>query len=90
MSSGLHDEAHSRYGLIAAQGNSYLARYRARVKRDPLMAQSEVLTDLIKTAPVEEGKWNATAKELELFDLALVLANQGHCDPKTLARAARD
>ncbi|MCR9258607.1 MAG: hypothetical protein NXH95_02715 [Pseudomonadaceae bacterium] len=54
------------------------------------MAQSEVLTDLIKTAPVEEGKWNATAKELELFDLALVLANQGHCDPKTLARAARD
>lgn len=32
----------------------------------------------------------STAKGLELYDLALELANRSHCDPKTLTRAARD
>jgi len=90
ISSGLHDEAYRRYGLSAAQGNSYLARYRAVAKRYPMMAPAEMLADLIKTTPGEEGKWFATAKELELYDLALELANQSPCDPKTLTRAARD
>ena len=90
ISSGLHDEAYRRYGLSAAKGNSYLARYRAVAKRYPMMAPAEILADLIKTTPGEEGKWFATAKELELFDLALELANQSPCDPKTLTRAARD
>ena len=90
ISSGLHDEAYRRYGLSAAKGNSYLARYRAVAKRYPMMAPAEILADLIKTTPGEEGKWFATAKELELFDLALELAYQSPCDPKTLTRAARD
>jgi hypothetical protein len=90
ISSGLHDEAYRRYGLSAAKGNSYLARYRAVAKRYPMMDRAEILADLIKTTPGEEGKWFATAKELELFDLALELANQSPCDPKTLTRAARD
>ena len=38
----------------------------------------------------DEGKWFATAKDLKLYDLALKLVNQTHCDPKTLTRAARD
>lgn len=90
ISSGLHDEAYRRYRLRAAQGNSYLARFRAVAKRYPMMAPEDILADLIKTTPGEEGKWFATAKELELYDLALELANQGPRDPKTLTRAARD
>jgi len=90
ISSGLHDEAYRRYGLSAAQGNSYLARYRAVAKRYPMMAPAEILADLIKTTPGQEAKWFASAKELELYELALDLANRSPCDPKTLTRAARD
>ncbi|PUB74135.1 MAG: hypothetical protein DBO99_19305 [gamma proteobacterium symbiont of Ctena orbiculata] len=90
ISSGLHEEAYRRYGLSAAVGNSYIARFRAVAKRYPMKDKSQVLSDLIATTPGEEGKWFATAKELELYDLALELANRSHCDPKTLTRAARD
>jgi hypothetical protein len=90
ISSGLHEEAYQRYGLNAAVGNSYITRFRAVAKRYPMKEPSEILADLIATAPGEEGKWFATAKELELDELALELANRNHCDPKTLTRAARD
>ena len=90
ISSGLHGEAYRRYGLRAAQGNSYLARFRAVAKRYPMKDTSAILADLIAMTPGEEGKWFATAKELELYDLALDLANCSPCDPKTLTRAARD
>ena len=90
ISSGLQEEAYQRYGLGAATGNSYIARFRAVVKRYPVKNKAQILTDLIATTPGDEGKWFATAKELELFDLALELANRTHCDPKTLTRAARD
>ena len=90
ISSGLHDEAYRRYGLRAAQGNSYLARFRAVAKRYPMMAPADILADLIKTTPGEEGKWFATAKELKLYEFALQLADQSPCEPKTLTRAARD
>ena len=75
ISSGLHGETYRRYGLKAAQGNSYLARYRAVAKRYPMMAPAGILADLIKTTPGEEGKWFATAKDLKLYELALQLAN---------------
>lgn len=90
ISSGLHDEAYRRYGLSAAVGNSYIARFRAVAKRYPMKDKSQVLSDLIATTPGEEGKWFATAKELELYDLALELAKRSPCDPKTLTRAVRD
>ncbi len=90
ISSGLHDEAYRRYGLSLAQGNSYLARFRAVAKRYPMMAPADILSDLIKTTPGEEGKWFATAKDLKLYELALQLADQSPCEPKTLTRAARD
>lgn len=90
ISSGLHEEAYQRYGLSAAVGNSYIARFRAVAKRYPMKDSSEILADLIATTPGEEGKWFATAKELGLYDLALELANRSPCDPKTLTRAARD
>jgi hypothetical protein len=90
ISSGMHEEAYQRYGLSAAVGNSYIARFRALVKRYPVKDKAQILADLIAATPGDEGKWFATAKELELFDLALELANRTHCDPKTLTRAARD
>lgn len=90
ISSGLHDEAYRRYGLRAAQGNSYLARFRAVEKRYPMMAPADILADLIKTTPGEEGKWFATAKDLQLYKFALQLVDQSPCEPKTLTRAARD
>ncbi|HEC13202.1 MAG TPA: hypothetical protein ENI80_08135 [Acidiferrobacteraceae bacterium] len=90
ISSGLHEEAYQRYGLSAAVGNSYIARFRAVAKHYPMKDKLQILSDLIATTPGEEGKWFATAKEIKLFDLALELANRSHCDPKTLTRAARD
>lgn len=90
ISSGLHEDAYRRYGLSAAMGNSYIARFRAVAKRYPQKDQSQILADLIATTPGEEGKWFATAKQIGLYDLALELANQTPCDPKTLTRAARD
>jgi len=90
ISSGLYEEAYRRYGLSAAVGNSYIARFRSVVKRYPMKDKSQILSDLIATTPGEDGKWFATAKELELYDLALELANRSPCDPKTLTRAARE
>ncbi len=90
ISSGLQEEAYQRYGLSAAVGNSYIARFRAVAKRYPAKDKLRILADLIGTTPGDEGKWFATAKELGLLDLALELANRSHCDPKTLTRAARD
>ncbi len=90
VSSGLQEEAYQRYGLSAAVANSYIARFRAVAKRYPAKDKLQILTDLIATTPGEEGKWFATAKSIEYFDLALELASRSHCDPKTLTRAARD
>ena len=90
ISSGLHEEAYRRYGLSAAVGNSYIARFRSVAKRYPTKDKLQVLSDLIAATPGEEGKWFATAKELAFFDLALELANRSPSDPKTLTRAARD
>ena len=55
-----------------------------------LSVEHAILADLIKTTPGEEGKWFATAKDLQLYKLALQLADKSPCEPKTLIRAARD
>ena len=47
ISSGLHEEAYRRYGLSAAEGNSYLARFRSVAKRYPMKDKAEILADLI-------------------------------------------
>jgi hypothetical protein len=90
ISSGMYEDAYRCYGLSATVGSSYISRFRAVAKRCPMKDKSQILSDLIATTPGEEGKWFATAKELELYDLALELANRSPCDPKTLTRAARD
>ena len=90
LSSGLVDEAYRRYGLEANQAGTYLATFRAVAKKYPHKPASEILADLAKTTPGDEGKWFAAAKDAGLYDDALALASRTPCDPKTLARAARD
>lgn len=90
LSSGLVDEAYRRYGLEANQAGTYLATFRAVAKKYPHKSASEILGDLVETTPGDEGKWFAAAKDAKLYDDALALASRAPCDPKTLARAARD
>lgn len=90
LSSGMLDEAYARYGLRANQGGTYLATFRAVAKRYPHKAAAEILADLVKATPGDEGKWFAAAKEAGLYDDALALASRTPCDPRTLTRAARD
>ena len=90
LSSGMVDEAYARYGVRANQGGTYLATFRAVSKKYPHKAAGEILADLVKTTPGDEGKWFAAAKDAGLYDEALALAIRTPCDPKTLTRAARD
>ena len=90
LSLGRTEEAYRRYGLYAHRAGTYLATFRAVAKAYPSVPRAQILSDLIETTPGEEGKWFATAKELGLYDVALKLARESPCDPKTLARAARD
>jgi hypothetical protein len=90
LSSGMAEEAYERYGLQANRGPTYLATFRAVARKYPRKAPRDILADLVKTTPGDEGKWFAAAKEAGLYDEALALASRTPCDPKTLARAARD
>lgn len=90
LSSGLADEAYRRYGLVANQGGSYLATFRAVRKKYPHKSSGEILASLVETTPGEEGKWFAAAKDAGLYDEAVALASRTPTDPRTLARAARD
>lgn len=88
LASGRAEEAYQRYGLLANQGGTYLATFRAVAKRYPHKTAGEVLADLVRSTPGDEGKWFAAAKDAGLYDEALGLARQTPCDPKTLTRAA--
>ena len=59
-------------------------------RKYPHKKAEEILADLVKQTPGEEGKWFAAAKGVKLFDEAIVLANSTPCSPQTLTRAARD
>lgn len=90
LSSGLVDEAYERYGLRANRASTYLATFRAVAKKYPHKDARQLLADLVGTTAGDEAKWFAAAKEAGLYDEALDLAGRSPCDPKTLARAARD
>jgi len=90
LSSGLVEEAYARYGLRANRGTTYLATFRAVARKYPAKTASQILADLLKAYPGEEGKWFAAAKEAGLYDDAIALATTNPCDPRTLTRAARD
>lgn len=90
LAAGRSDEAYARYGVRSRTGPTYLATFRAVVKRYPQKVPADILADLAKATPGDEGKWFAAAKDAGLHDEALELARRSPCDPKTLARAARD
>jgi hypothetical protein len=90
LSSGLSEEAYARYGVRANRRGTYLATFRAVAEKYPNKAAAEILADLVATTPGEEGKWFAAAKRAGLYDEALAVARRSPCDPRTLARAARD
>ncbi len=90
LSSGFVDDAYTRYGLRANRAGTYLATFRAVQRKYTHKHPPEILADLVATTPGEEGKWFAAAKEAGLYDEALALARRTPCDPRTLARAARD
>ncbi len=88
--SGMMEEAYHRYAIQANRRNTYLATFRAIVKKYPHRDKREILADLVASTPGEEGKWFATAKSIGLLDEAIDLANRSPCNPQTLVRAARD
>ena len=90
LSSGLVEEAYTRYGLRANHGGTHLATFRAVARKYPHKTSERILANLVAATPGEEGKWLAAAKELGLYEAAIELARTSPCDPKTLARAARD
>ncbi len=90
LSSGMVEEAYSRYAIEANQKTTYLATFRTIAKKYPHKEASDILRDLVAGTPGEEGKWFAAAKSVELYSQAIELANRTPCDPKTLTRAARD
>ena len=90
LSAGLAEQAYERYGARAPRGGTYLATFRAVARRYPHKAAGDILCDLVRTTPGEEGKWFAAAREAGLYDEALALASRTPCDPRTLTRAARD
>ena len=90
LSSGMADEAYTRYAIEANRGITYLATFRAIVKKYPHKTKSEILNDLVESTPGEEGKWFAAAKSAGLYDEAIALANKTPCDPRTLTRAAKE
>jgi len=90
IDSGMADEAYQRYAMKANKRNTYLATFRAIMKKYPHKEQRDVLADLVESTPGEEGKWFATAKSIGLYDEAIDLANRSPCSPQTLVRAARD
>ena len=90
LSSGMVEEAYQRYGLSANRAGTYLATFRAVMKRYPSKEPQTILAGLVGTTPGEEGKWFAAAKSVGLLDEALDLVRRSPCDPRTLTRAARD
>ena len=90
LSSGLSEQAYSRYAIEANQKSTYLATFRAIAKKYPHKEPADILKDLAASTPGEEGKWFAAAKSAGLYGQAIELASQSPCDPRTLIRAARD
>ena len=90
LSSGMAEEAYAKYAIEANQKTTYLATFRAIVKKYPDKDTGDILNDLVASSPGNEGKWFAAAKSAGLLREAVNLANRSPCDPRTLTRAARD
>jgi hypothetical protein len=90
LSAGRVDEAYARYATTASRCGTHLATFRAVAKKYPQKCASDILADLVKSTPGDEGKCFAAAKDAGLYEEALELASRAPCDPKTLTRAATE
>jgi hypothetical protein len=90
LTSGLAEEAYSRYAMEASHGTTNLAIFRAIAKKYPGKPAEAILRDLVASQPGQEGKWFAAAKDSGLFELAIELVNKSPTAPTTLIRAAKD
>ncbi|MBU0946632.1 MAG: hypothetical protein KJ804_11700 [Proteobacteria bacterium] len=90
LTSGMVEEAYAKYAIEANQKTTYLATFRAIVKKYPNKDSGDILADLVASSPGNEGKWFAAAKSAGLLREAVNLANRSPCDPKTLTRASRE
>jgi tetratricopeptide (TPR) repeat protein len=90
LSSGMADEAYQRYAIVANQGTTYLATFRAICRKYPYKTPVDILNDLVISTPGQAGKWFAAAKDAGLYELAIELARQSPVDHRTLNRAAAD
>ena len=89
-SSGLDEDAYTRYAIMANQSTTHLATFRAITKKYPHKPASDILRDLVASTPGAQGKWFAAAKDAGLYDQAIALVGHSPADPRTLTRAARD
>lgn len=89
LEAGRRDEAYWKYGLGIREGNTYLASYRAIVRKYPERDPGQVLGDLVDMSQ-ERGKWFAAARHAGYLDVARDCARSGLVEPKTLVTAARD
>ena len=89
-SSGLVEEAYTRYAIVANQSTTHLATFRAIARKYPHKPAADILRDLVASTPGAEGKWFAAAKDAGLFEQAIALVARSPADPRTLTRAARD
>lgn len=76
LSSGFAEEPYARYTIEANLGTTFLATYRAIVKKYPTKAPAKILDDLVASTPVQEGKWFAAAKDAGLYDEAIALPSE--------------
>jgi len=90
LSDGQAEEAYRRYAMQANRKTTNLATFRAITGKYPHNSAKEILEDLTKSTPGEEGKWFAAARSAGLLREALELVSKSPCDHKTLATAARD
>ena len=71
LSSGLVEDAYRRYGLRANRAGTHLGAFRAVARKYPHKTARQILQDLVRTTPGDEGKLFAAAKqEQEIVRLA--------------------
>jgi hypothetical protein len=90
LSLGRTEDAYRRYAIESNTASTYLATYRNVCKKYPAKQPREILSDLVRAHPGQEGKWFAAAKDAGQYDLALDLARKSPVDHRTLIRAAKD
>ena len=89
LDAGRVNEAYEKYALTANGSSTGVATFRALVRKYPGRDPKRILMDLAGSSG-EPGRWFAAAKDAGFLDLALVFANTGRTDPRTLSRASRD